>query len=89
MAARTLRLLVSLVCGCALFGAQTALAWENPFANYEPEVVVSDPFIELHTGPGRGYPVFYVAAQGDHITILKERTLGINKDLEAAAGKGK
>jgi opacity protein-like surface antigen len=43
-------------------------------ARYQPEVVVSDPFIELHTGPGRGYPIFYVAAQGDRIQILKERT---------------
>jgi hypothetical protein len=46
-------------------------AWAE---RYEPEVVVSDPYIELRTGPGRGYPVFYVAAQGDRITILKERT---------------
>jgi opacity protein-like surface antigen len=43
-------------------------------AKYQPVVVVSDPYIELHTGPGRGYPIFYVAAQGDHITILREQT---------------
>jgi len=44
------------------------------FAKYQPEVVVSDPYIDLHTGPGRGYPIFYVAAQGDRITILKAQT---------------
>lgn len=44
------------------------------FADYEPVAVVSDPYIELHTGPGRGYPIFYVAGQGDRITLLKERT---------------
>ncbi len=43
-------------------------------AKYRPEVVVSDPYIELRTGPGRGYPIFYVAAQGDRITVLKEHT---------------
>ena len=43
-------------------------------AKYQPVVVVSDPYIELHTGPGRGFPIFYVAAQGDRITILKEQT---------------
>jgi len=43
-------------------------------AKYQPEVVVSDPYIDMHTGPGRGYPIFYVAAQGDRITILKEQT---------------
>ncbi len=42
--------------------------------DYQPELVVSDPFIEMHTGPGRGYPVFYVAGQGDHIKVLKRRT---------------
>ena len=52
-----------------------ALAFRLPAdAKYQPEVVVSDPYIDLHTGPGRGYPIFYVAAQGDRITILKEQT---------------
>ena len=53
MTAKPLQLLVLLL-GCV--GTPAVLAWENPFANYEPQVVVSDPFIELHTGPGRGYP---------------------------------
>jgi len=52
-----------------------ALAFGLPAdAKYQPEVVVSDPYIDLHTGPGRGYPIFYVAAQGDRITILKAQT---------------
>jgi len=28
-------------------------------------VQVTDPYIELHTFAGRGYPVFYVAARGE------------------------
>jgi hypothetical protein len=44
------------------------------FEDYEPAVVVSDPYLEMRTGPGRGYPVFYVAGQGDEVTILKRRT---------------
>ena len=48
--------------------------FKDLFAAYEPEVMVSDPYIELHTGPGRGFPIFYVAGQGDKITILKRRT---------------
>ena len=51
-----------------------AIAQSAYAQRYEPEVVVTDPYIELHTGPGRGYPIFYVAAQGDRITILKEQT---------------
>jgi len=55
----------------AVFWCGSAGAW---FEDYQPPVVVSDPYIELHTGPGRGYPVFYVAGQGDKIVILKRRT---------------
>ena len=54
--------------------APCVLALPNPFETYQPEVVVSDPYIEMHTGPGRGYPVFYVAGQGDKVRILKRRT---------------
>jgi uncharacterized protein YgiM (DUF1202 family) len=35
---------------------------------------VADPYIELHTGPGRGYPVFYVAERGEWIQVLYRRT---------------
>jgi hypothetical protein len=37
-------------------------------------VTVADPYLELHTGPGRGYPVFHVIARGESITIDKRRT---------------
>lgn len=35
---------------------------------------VADPYIELHTGPGRGYPIFYVAERGERIQVLYRRT---------------
>jgi len=35
---------------------------------------VVDPFIELHTGPGRGYPVFFVAARHEWITVELRHT---------------
>ncbi len=38
------------------------------------EVEVADPYIELHTGPGAGYPVFHVVGRGENITILKRKT---------------
>jgi hypothetical protein len=34
---------------------------------------VVEPFIEMHTGPGRGYPVFNVVEQGETIEILKRK----------------
>jgi opacity protein-like surface antigen len=38
------------------------------------QVQISEPFIELHTGPADGYPVFHVAAKGEWISVLKRRT---------------
>ena len=38
------------------------------------KIVVADPYIELRTGPGRGYPVFHVVDRGAEITIVKRRT---------------
>lgn len=39
-----------------------------------PEAIVTQAFIELHTGPGRGYPVFHIVERGDRVRILKRRT---------------
>lgn len=38
------------------------------------EVTVADPYIELHTGPGRDYPIFYVAERGEQVLLMKRRT---------------
>jgi len=38
------------------------------------KVVVADPYIEMRTGPGRGYPVFHVADRGAQIEVVKRRT---------------
>ncbi len=35
---------------------------------------VATPFLEMHTGPGRGYPVFNVIEQGEPLTLVKRRT---------------
>ncbi|MFK8030456.1 MAG: SH3 domain-containing protein [Gammaproteobacteria bacterium] len=58
-----------------------------PFASAKSsvDVIVEEPFIELRTGPGRGYPVFYVAEEGDTITITRRRT----EWFEVIAPRGK
>ncbi len=38
------------------------------------EAVVAEPFLELHTGPGRGFPVFHVVDRGEQIEVVKRRT---------------
>jgi uncharacterized protein YgiM (DUF1202 family) len=49
------------------------------------EVQVAEPYIELHTGPGRGYPVFYVVDRGERISVLLRRTDWFK--VRTAAGK--
>lgn len=36
-------------------------------------ITVTAPYTDLHTGPGRGYPVFHVAEKYDRLHLLKRR----------------
>jgi uncharacterized protein YgiM (DUF1202 family) len=38
------------------------------------KILIADPFIELRTGPGRGYPVFHVVERGVEVDLIKRRT---------------
>src|SRR5210317_554817 len=38
------------------------------------EVVVTDPYVDMHTGPGGGYPKFHVVERGEQVEVLKRRT---------------
>ncbi|HYL03278.1 MAG TPA: SH3 domain-containing protein [Steroidobacteraceae bacterium] len=38
------------------------------------QLFVTAPYLELHTGPGRGYPVFDVVARDDSVDVLFRRT---------------
>ncbi len=54
---------------------QFAIAAQAAGAERQPrEVTIADPYIELHTGPGGGYPIFFVAERGERIALLKRRT---------------
>ncbi|MDX1404851.1 MAG: SH3 domain-containing protein [Woeseiaceae bacterium] len=37
-------------------------------------VSVADPYLELHTGPGGGYPIFHVIDRGETVEIMMRRT---------------
>lgn len=60
----TLILLSWLMAAQAVFAADDDLQF----------VKVDDPYIELHTGPGRGFPIFYVAERHEEVAVLKRRT---------------
>lgn len=36
-------------------------------------VTVAEPYIDLHTQPGRGYPVFYIAERGELLSVIKSK----------------
>lgn len=58
----------------AVLWAAFALAFAGPAAHAQSApvsemVTVADAYLEMHTGPGRGYPVFHVAARGESVSI--------------------
>ena len=38
------------------------------------QVQVEEAFLDLHTGPSRGYPVFHAVEKGEWVEVLKRRT---------------
>ena len=50
------------------------LFWGPALAATAVEVTVADPYLELHTGPGRGYPVFHVVERGATVEVSRRRT---------------
>ena len=38
------------------------------------QVTVAEAFVEFHTGPGRGYPVFHIVERDQPLTLIKKKT---------------
>jgi hypothetical protein len=65
----------------------TQAQWFNWFSADEPlQVTVDDAFINVYSGPGRGYPIFHVVEREEVITLLYSRTdwikIKTKRDLE-------
>ncbi len=59
----------------SLFGLALMLLATPGFAADEGiKVTVVDPYLEMHTGPGKGYPVDYVVERDGEVEIIKRRT---------------
>jgi len=74
-----LTLWLTLLIFCQVFAVVNAAeqVTENTSEEIDTETVrlqVAEPFIELRTGPGRGFPIFHIAERHDWIEILKRRT---------------
>lgn len=57
-----------------VFALLQCLATNTIAADQYYRVMVDAAYLELHTGPGRGYPVFYVVDRGMEIEVIKRRT---------------
>lgn len=69
-----LALISFLICS-AFFSSNTAAFSLFSKPNDTPlEVVVDDTYISMHTGPGRGFPIFHVLEKGETITLLYSKT---------------
>ncbi len=65
-------LLMGIAMALAAAGVGLDPAWaQSPHAN---RVQVTDPYLEMHTGPGRGFPVFFVVSRDDWVDIVSRRT---------------
>src|ERR1700722_303818 len=66
-----MRLLLALVLLLQAFHIDLAHATERYL-----ELVVTEPYLEMHSGPGRGFPVVYVVGRDELVTVLYSRTEG-------------
>ncbi len=66
---KNILLLIPLLIVCALANAEDA-SQEDQFQ----EVRIADPYIDIRTGPGRGYPIFHVVERGKLIEVLQHKT---------------
>lgn len=70
-------LIIALLLACSA-GAR-ADGWLDAFTGFWQDdgplvVTVDTAYIDVYTGPGRGYPVFHALERGEPITLLKART---------------
>ncbi len=71
----TLRLTRFVLPGCLVAVLlQICLAASAHAADDLRSVIVADPYLEMHTGPGYGYPIFNVVDRGEAVSIVMQRT---------------
>ena len=68
---RSINLILVAVLALSTFTAVPEIAQA---ADRYKTVSVADPYLEMRTGPGIGYPKFYVVDRGESVEIIKRRT---------------
>ncbi len=69
--ARLRRGALALLLACAVL---PVAAQQGSAAAADESLQVADPYLELHTGAGRGYPVFFVVERGQRVVVELRRT---------------
>lgn len=78
--------LTLLLCLAATLSATAATPLPDHWRNDDAQVyTVAEPYIDVHTFAGRGYPIFHVVEQGEKILVLKRRNDWFN--IETLDGK--
>ena len=67
---KTVLLACTAAFGLLVLSAEPTSAADDPLRT----VTVAAPYLELHTGPGRGYPIFHVVDRGESVAIVMQRT---------------
>ena len=61
--------------GCLVAAAlQIFLLAPAQAADEYRSVTIADPYLEMRTGPGGGYPIFHVVDRGETVDVIKQRT---------------
>jgi len=69
------RLRIACLAACMAMSAPALAADEPAPENAKADrVTITDPYVEMRTGPGRGYPIFFVAGRGEQIDIELRHT---------------
>ncbi|MCX2780660.1 outer membrane beta-barrel protein [Microbulbifer thermotolerans] len=71
------RFCIYLLCAALLLIGNRAAAEVSPPEGVPDDaerVTVGSPYVNIYTGPGRGYPIFHVAEYGQEMWLLKRRT---------------
>jgi hypothetical protein len=68
------RLVRSVACASMLGMAMVAAGPAHAADASRERLTVADPYLEMHTGPGRGYPVFHVVERADWVEIELRHT---------------
>ncbi|MDH4051183.1 MAG: hypothetical protein OEU93_06350 [Rubrivivax sp.] len=78
------RLLALALAALAALASAPARADDAPSTQ---RLQVADAYVELHTGPGRGYPVFFVAERSAWIVVDQRRTDWYRVQAQGASGQ--